>query len=160
MIHELEMVRWAQSKEGTRVWYRDKHASRWSMSPICTPSFHPSAQYVVDDEYAEIRKAFLDGKTIQVKTEVCDWRTVSKTESVHRFDGVNEESDFYYSEKYRIAPKEVYKYQMLYKMHKNGTYILTDSFYESEAAFESSVNCDTIIGVHRLEVSKLKFNNE
>jgi len=61
MKHEKEIIRWAKCPEGTEVWYKKK-CGKWNL--IDGPSWSAMVSYIVNDEYAEIRKAERDGETI------------------------------------------------------------------------------------------------
>ena len=58
--HIEEMTRFANSKEGTRVWYKQKTGTNWYT--IAYPTWHKDCLYVVDDEDAELRKKSADSK--------------------------------------------------------------------------------------------------
>ena len=66
MIHEKEIIRWAKSPNGTGVWYKTVNNNIWSYMEK-SPSWLGHIIYIVDDEWADIRKAAADGKTIQFK---------------------------------------------------------------------------------------------
>lgn len=61
MRHKEEIVRWANSPDGTKVW--EKLNSGWHLSTY--PAWSPNVPYIVDDEWAELRKAQADGKQLQ-----------------------------------------------------------------------------------------------
>lgn len=62
MKHEKEMIKWAKSPDNTAVWYNTKTADGWER--IFAPGWHSEYVYVIDDEYANLRKAGSDGKEI------------------------------------------------------------------------------------------------
>ena len=65
--HIEEMTRFANSEEGTRVWYRPKIGTNWYT--IAHPTWDKNCLYVVDDEDAELRKESADSKNYKVKQD-------------------------------------------------------------------------------------------
>jgi len=61
MKHEKEIIKWAKCKDGTGVWTRNRY-NDWTL--VNEPYWIPSLEYIIDDEYAELRKAQSDGATI------------------------------------------------------------------------------------------------
>lgn len=57
-----ELKRWAESKNGTKVWVKYKEGT-WILTSV--PVTSHGYTIVVDDEWAELRKAQLDGKQLQ-----------------------------------------------------------------------------------------------
>jgi hypothetical protein len=66
MTHEKEIKRWAECPDGTKVWYRDTKDKEWDLIEYAAWD-DASSVYIVDDEYAEVRKFFVDNGYI--------WRT-------------------------------------------------------------------------------------
>ena len=67
--HTDEIIRYANSEEGTGVWYKEiAGASKWRL--IGYSSWRDNCSYVVDDEWAHLRKALIDGKTLQTSDEL------------------------------------------------------------------------------------------
>jgi len=61
MKHKDEIIRWANCPEGTEIWYRE---GRNEWDKVMATGWLPNVKYIVDDKYAELRKAQADGKTI------------------------------------------------------------------------------------------------
>ena len=95
MTHKKEIIRWASSHNNTQVWYKFKQPiagndDKWYLTTYC-PSWRSDCHYVVDDEWAEIRKAVIDGKTIQKETKR-GWvdikftkKTLTKNKNVNKY---------------------------------------------------------------------------
>ena len=62
MTHEKEIQRWATCPDGTKVWWKD-NLRDWLLT--VNASWNKKYNYIVDDEYAELRKAEADGKSIE-----------------------------------------------------------------------------------------------
>ncbi len=160
--HSDEMIRWAGCEDGTGVWYQLRKNCEWKKTR--NPSFQVDCKYVVDDEFANERMHFIDGVKIQQKIlwrDDCpkDWNR--EWHDYDTDDSNNINGSYNGTEAiYRIKPKTVFKYQILYRCHMNGSHMLTDTYYESEEDFMCSYGRGDLMDVRRLEVSKLEFNNE
>lgn len=60
MTHCNEIKKWADCPNGTRVW--SKHSGEWRS--VFYPFWTPEKTYIIDDEYAEARKFFVDNEYI------------------------------------------------------------------------------------------------
>lgn len=73
--HKDEIIRWANSLEGTKIW----HNSNGTWSRVSSVNWKKTTKYIVDDEYAELRMAYADGMEIQIYSkygsEWKDWKT-------------------------------------------------------------------------------------
>lgn len=69
--HINEMKRWADAPDGTRVWFKDVDDLSWDTTLM--PLWVESCIYIVDDEWAELRKAQADGKQLQVYQNMVKW---------------------------------------------------------------------------------------
>ena len=58
-----EIERWTKAPSRTQVWYRSKKGGKWVK--IDWPIWRGSLIYVIDDPFAELRKAQYDGKQLQ-----------------------------------------------------------------------------------------------
>ena len=118
--HASELIRWANAKEYTEVWYKRIGSKEWCRSRRV--SWDSSSTYVIDDKWATIRKAIIDGKEVQV----------------NRGDGwedheagalcLGEENN---TDVWRIKP--VYEYQWLVYDELSGKYSLTEYMTEELA---------------------------
>ena len=101
--HKNEMHRLADAEEGTEVWCQHNEVNGWELISIV--AWSDNFDYIVDDEWAQIRKAMVDGKTIECKSINGDWvPTVCKIGRLAGDDVVI----------YRIKPdvvEEVFYYQ-------------------------------------------------
>ncbi len=101
MTHSKEIKRWADSENNTKVWERDTTHTTWSISAPHNRFLYANYIYIIDDEYAELRKAYADGKTIEM------WSTIHNI-----WLEVTEEIGSVQNRKYRIKPeKKTYYYQ-------------------------------------------------
>ena len=62
MVHEEEIKLWAESPEHTKVWTR-QHKKSWTLTSVL--SWSPDNEYIVDNEFADLRKQQRDGEIIQ-----------------------------------------------------------------------------------------------
>jgi len=121
--HRDEIIRWANAEKGTQVWYK-YNTNNWSI--VQKPVWADDVEYVVDDEWAEIAKQFIDDPS---KVEYHSpyryaWVTTEHTD-IHdlRKDCVDD---------YRIKPKEtVYEYQYIYYCYDENRYKITVNYYTS-----------------------------
>ena len=163
--HSNEIIRWAGCEDDTVVWFQLRNDHKWTQTR--NPAFHSDCKYVVNDEFANERMYFVDGGKIQKKVLWSDGCPAHWSREWHDYDpdDSNNIDGSHNGTKtiYRIKPKAVYKYQMLYRAHENGPYMLTGIFYESEKNFLCAVSMDeqsNLVDVERLELSKTMFNNE
>ena len=119
MKHATEIKRWADMPEGTSVWTKDING-KWYKT--ASPVWHKNEIYIVDDEWAELRKAQVDGKQIEFNISVDKWIPVSFIDETSRRSPKD----------YRVKPEPVYEWQWYYE-DVDG-YILTSEFYTEEAA--------------------------
>ena len=66
-----EIKRWAESPDGTKVWGKCSKDGKWYTHD--NPPFWPICDYIVDDQWAELRKAQIDGRQLQMKNAKGDW---------------------------------------------------------------------------------------
>ncbi len=76
--HASEIVRWANSPDGTKVWNRHKNSESKFWYLVEEPRWHKDRIYIVNDEYAELRKAEIDGKTIEYNSIGGEWYSTHK----------------------------------------------------------------------------------
>jgi len=130
MKHSREIIRWAESPDGTKIWIKNKNFKEWTLKYHAM--WNPESTYIVDDEWAEIRKAFIDGKTIELKFDE-EWGC-SVITNVQKFDGDG-------IELYRIKPDEpVYEWQWI--RCAEGVYHITNCFYSTVKEIQSKHNYD------------------
>jgi hypothetical protein len=65
MTHRAEIERWAKCPDGTGVWVQRENGGEWTLKIIAT--WNPDRIYIVDDEYAEVRKFFVDNGFVWIK---------------------------------------------------------------------------------------------
>ncbi len=104
MTHKKEIEYWAKQPDGTGVWVYNKTEAKWLLQKI--PSFSPSHIWVVDNEWAELRKANAEGKIIQFKNDNKDWISVQDDWWNNWFYS---DSRTYSPEDFRVKPKEWYE---------------------------------------------------
>ena len=119
--HKDEITRWANSAESTNVWYKSRDGN-WYL--LDRPAWINKVAYIVDDEWAELRKAQADGKQLEV---IIGSTWISETllighESV---SGTNV---------WRIKSKEVYEWQWIIQDVSSGKYDITNGSYTKEEA--------------------------
>jgi len=105
MTHKDEIIRWAKCPDGTKVWRKDKLDGEWQNFKAF--EWRPDHIYIIDDEWAELRKAQIDGKQLQVKSKYeCKWIDVE----LSSYD-INHSDPKYW----RIKSEPVYEYQWIPK---------------------------------------------
>jgi len=137
-----EFERWIDTGRPL-VWIKNLNNPTSEWITISNPTWREKITYIVDNQYAEIRKAFYDGKTIQFKIyneerPWVDW-------------GSEEEPDYKCYYDIRIKPKEpVYEYQWIGQFD-NGQYRLTEEWYTKnerclvEQAYNNLKNWDVFL---------------
>ena len=132
MKHKKEIKRWANSPDGTKVWVKIDTKQGWV--PLVSPSFIKENVYIVDDEYATMRKAFMDGVTIQYNN--CDnhWRDLILDSDVPVAWG-------YPVENYRIKPEEpkvkkVPTYQIVFRTDDVIPFSTSELYYKDVDEFK------------------------
>ena len=119
MKHEKEICRWAKHPTKLKVWnkiYAGSPVKQWVLTS--SPTWADEWDYIVDDEYAEIRKAYADGKTIECRVGIYKWQKLT-----------NPYWDFK-SEEYRVKPDEpTYYYQWERLDMNNDSVIIVSSIY-------------------------------
>lgn len=85
--HEKEIIRWAKSPEGTKVWFKlHDYDDKWRLEESRV-KWSEDVDYVVNDDYATIRKAQIDGKIIEstinsLNDYGCSWGDPKKDPNV------------------------------------------------------------------------------
>ena len=115
--HADEIIRFANSKEGTKVWFSHQFQS-WKLTD--EPIWSDGSKYIVDDGWAELRKAEADGKIIEARLSPDIW-------SKHI---INEEFAPSY---YRIQPDEIIYYYQWERLEMNNNRLVTSPFYVSDS---------------------------
>lgn len=72
MTHKDEICYWAEHPDDTPVWYRDIDKTKWETTTV--PIWEPDAIYIVDNEWAELRKAQADGHQLEVYIPTEGWQ--------------------------------------------------------------------------------------
>lgn len=92
---EILKASWDFEDSKMSAWYQVYYDETWDFSNVYDYKF------IIDDEFAEFRKALAEGKIIQYKTVNCDWidYTDDKGDSCSVFDN----GDVY---TYRVKPEE------------------------------------------------------
>jgi len=121
--HKEEICRWANSPEGTKVWR--KSYDDWDL--FDNPIWDRNKIYITNNEWAELRKAQVDGKQLQYEDINGEWKDDKFT---------LEKSKYYTIEQWRIKPKKLtYKWQWLYK-DASGKWRIT---YHHHERFNSNI---------------------
>lgn len=75
--HHKEIIKWANFPDGTKIWARFKEGSITSWCVVDSVSWYNDYSYIVNDKFAEYRKAIIDGKVIEIRRKDCN--TLIKT---------------------------------------------------------------------------------
>ncbi len=160
MVHEKEMIRWAKSKEDTRVWYQIIGRKNWRS--LSSPAFSKDCRYVVDDEFAEIRKAFIDGEKIQMKilwANNCS-DNFNREWTDYDTDASNNINGSYNGTKaiYRIKPRIVKKYKVAYHTGSMENWEISSKYYTSTEEFKKTCSTPNDIKTELIKGSVREFN--
>lgn len=148
MTHKDEICRWSKCKDGTKVWYRVKESKDKKWRKIRVPSWKEHNYYVIDDEWAEIRKQFIDDKSkVLVKS--------NKSWIVTELDNVSEFGKGCYTvEKYKIKPECLY--QWIYREKGNTNYRITSCHYKTKEEALKVIGKGVEVEVIPYEPSKIE----
>ena len=136
MKHEKEIIHWAKSPEGTKVWVKPLSGEWFKINNV---SWDKDITYIVDDEYAELRKAQADGKTIEYKPIKGEWEYLEYPEWNKA------------PQTYRIKTDEPTYYYQWEKLYPEGR-IITSEYLTDETADYDGYKVSE--GWRRIESSK------
>ena len=125
--HIDEMKRWAESPKGTKVWLRCSKNDSWKLSD--DPQFWSDCIYIIDDEWADLRKAQADGKQLQVFVDDPKAHWVDETLTFKYMEHT-------YPKHWRIKPKNKFP---VYRRHKENGFIVR---FSSESIYEVVMSSD------------------
>ena len=118
-----EICLWANSPLGTEVWYKRKNTKdKWTCS--ISVLWNKDYIHIVDNEWAELRKAQIDGKQLQFK----GLTTGQWYDTTLKYEDINNS----YIQYWRIKPEPVYEWQFLMYDECTKTYALTDFMTQKE----------------------------
>ena len=151
MKHKHEIKYWAEHPDKTKVWFKSKKRDKWLIDELC--GWYSEFIYIVDDEWAELRKAQVDGKQLEYyigyrKEEIND-EVYWVNSALSRYDMENT-----LPEHWRIKPEKepIYEYQWICKTHL-GKYFIPNSYFVKKEAVEGYI-CDNYTVVEPYEPSK------
>ena len=122
MTHEPEICYWAKHPDETKVWVKTEPHD-WNLYD--EPHWKPYSKYIVDNKWAELRKAQADGKQLQYYYDDVCWVDMNFTIENSDEDIVN----------WRIKPKKtIYEWQWIYKV-QNG-FMMTTAYYATRDEVE------------------------
>ena len=133
MTQEDEICYWSKHKDGTKVWGKMKSGKWVILDQLFWTGF---SGYIVDDEWAELRKAQEDGEQLQFTNGVDEWIDSELTLSYIRKQHSNE------VQKWRVKPKKPsYEWQWHCRDSENH-FRLTEKHYKTqEEAFNELSAC-------------------
>ena len=121
--HKDEIIRWLNSAEGRRVWINKNQGRGWYLHiPSTINCWYDEHSYIVDDEWAELRKAQADGKQLEFNINGVEWicKTLMITEDT-KIENVN---------KWRIKPDiPEYEWQWIYQDATTLRFVLTETYH-------------------------------
>lgn len=127
--HKDEIFRWLNSPDDTKVWINKNQGRGWYLYASKTINcWYDEHSYIVDDEWAELRKAQADCKQLEFNITGNEWicKTLMITEDT-KIENIS---------KWRIKPEEpIYEWQWIYPYTKaNSDYFgITEHCTESQA---------------------------
>jgi len=97
-IKHKEIIDWFYNQpEGTTIW--SKNDNEWT--EVKHPAWFLGNTYIINDEYSELRKAIIDGETVQWEQTENNWIDLPKD-----YDFIKAEKNGTTIKEYRIKPKE------------------------------------------------------
>ncbi len=104
-VHKAEIIRWANCPAGTEVWTRHKNSESKFWYLVSSANWNEDRFYIVNDDYASVRKMFTDGKSIEAKIL---WGNKDDKWSEYTTDDSGNINGFYNGTKmiFRIKPDE------------------------------------------------------
>ena len=147
-IHSAEMHRLADATEGTQVWYQAKGHSRWKL--INNPQWNSEYDYIVADEWAEIRKFFIDNGYIYL-LDAIDGSIIKDFNPSYR-----EDIKYYFTSKPDVVePTYYYQYEKVLDSN-NGCISISDYMTDNFAI----ANCfSSVDGWFKIESSKREWGH-
>ena len=128
MTHKDEIKYWAEHKNCTDVWAKEFNEQDWELVKHYKINWSCKVcKFIVDDEWAELRKAQADGKQLQRQSNFKDWE-----------DDTLRYADMKYTtpKDWRIKPEEpVYEYQVIYKIGRKGIFHITSEYHKDKEEF-------------------------
>ena len=73
MTHEKEIILWSKEKDGTGVWKLFEVPNKKWMLLSQGMFLEPESLYIVDNEWASLRKAQIDSLSLECKSEEGAW---------------------------------------------------------------------------------------
>ena len=138
-----EMCYLSKHKDWTKVWYKSGFTdNKWELKEkVYWDGF---GTYIVDDEWAELRKAQADGKQIQ-RNNICDIWVDCNGEC--KFN----ENIFNSIINYRIKPKEpIYEWQWIHQ-YINKSWDITSEYYTEPPLGRGYINLNKFGPSRRLK---------
>jgi hypothetical protein len=127
-VHKEEMIRFANSPAGTKVWCKSNANGMWGKLKM--PSWDENSSYIVDDEFAELRKQFVDDPTqIEWCRELDEEWEVTLLTDLDIFT-----NRLFWGYKCRIKPKKVTKWKWVMASRFSGKFRVTELWYTEEEA--------------------------
>ena len=126
--HRKEIIKLANADFGTKVWCQMPLNKTWDI--LNTPSWNPNCVYIVDNEYAELRKAEHDGAIIEARINHASTNSCSYGEEAPWNTNY---SDYYWEcdigvENFRI--KSEFEYPLYRKSKETGNVVKFTSLQE------------------------------
>ena len=123
-IHSAEMHRLADAPQGTKVWQKAEHMTVWLVDD--NPRWLKNFNYIVADEWAEIRKFFIDKGFIYLLDAV-DGSIIKDFNPSYR-----EDIKYYLTSKPDVVePVYYYQYEKKYDI---GTIEVSTAYYPDDKA--------------------------
>lgn len=126
MTHKEEICYWAKQPDNTKVWCRYRGRD-WELSS--TPGWVADRKYIVDDAWAELRKAQTDGKQLQYYLDNNKWIDAK----ISKFDFVNGNTE---PKDWRIKQEEAYEWQWICQ-REDGSFFIPSKFFTSKEDVEN-----------------------
>lgn len=123
MTHETEIKYWAEHPDGTRVWLKYEDCDWTSLQDHEINWRLKDGIYIVDNQWAELRKAQADGKQLQYNEGTWEDRIL-----------ILSHIDLYNILDWRIKSEEpVYEWQWIWFCERTGRYAISGFMTEDEA---------------------------
>lgn len=128
MTHSEEIKYWAEHPDNTQVWRKLSDDTEWELVEF--PQWRKNHKYIVNNEWAELRKAQEDGKQLEYKNKILN-KWVCSTLTIDWITCLGK-----MHKDWRVKPEKIYEWQWIIQL-QNDKYILTDYYIDEDELIES-----------------------
>lgn len=143
MTYKKEVIRWANSPDGTRVWEYFPIPNKQWIRITHGMFLSPNTKYIVDDEWAYLRMAQEDGKQLQLYSGT-DGRGMPVWKD-NTLSDMFECASVSVPDDWRIKPEpETEEWQWVMKDLTRGEFFITTSYFKDAEEISLTGNYETV----------------